>query len=47
MYEKLAGMTGTAATEAQEFKKIYNLEVLIVPTHRPTVRVDHPEAWVV
>jgi len=43
MYEKLAGMTGTAATEAQEFKKIYNLEVLIVPTHRPTVRADHPD----
>lgn len=43
MYEKLAGMTGTAATEAAEFKKIYNLEVLIVPTHRPTVRADHPD----
>ena len=43
MYEKLAGMTGTAATEAQEFKKIYNLDVLVVPTHRPTVRVDHPD----
>jgi preprotein translocase subunit SecA len=43
MYEKLAGMTGTAATEAAEFKKIYNLEVLVVPTHRPTVRGDHPD----
>ena len=43
MYEKLAGMTGTAATEAQEFKKIYNLDVLVVPTHRPTVRVDHSD----
>ncbi|MBI4137003.1 preprotein translocase subunit SecA [Candidatus Roizmanbacteria bacterium] len=40
MYEKLAGMTGTAATEAEEFGKIYNLEVLVVPTHRPIVRQD-------
>jgi len=40
MYEKLAGMTGTAATEAEELSKIYKLEVVIVPTHRPMVRQD-------
>ncbi|MBD3366007.1 preprotein translocase subunit SecA [candidate division WWE3 bacterium] len=41
MYSKLAGMTGTAATEAEEFKKIYDLDVVIVPTHRPIARKDH------
>ncbi|OGO07812.1 MAG: preprotein translocase subunit SecA, partial [Chloroflexi bacterium RBG_13_57_8] len=40
MYEKLAGMTGTAATEAEEFFKIYKLEVTTIPTHRPMVRQD-------
>lgn len=40
MYEKLAGMTGTAATEAEEFKHIYGLEVVIIPTHKPMIRVD-------
>ena len=40
MYEKLAGMTGTAETEASEFKEIYNLDVLVVPTNRPCRRVD-------
>src|SRR5262252_4455489 len=40
MYEKLAGMTGTAVTEADEFQDIYNLEVLEVPTNMPMVRVD-------
>jgi preprotein translocase subunit SecA len=40
MYEKLAGMTGTALTEADEFADIYNLEVLEVPTNKPMVRVD-------
>lgn len=40
MYEKLAGMTGTAATEANELKQIYKLEVLEIPTHRPCKRVD-------
>lgn len=40
LYEKLAGMTGTAATEAEEFKKIYNLEVSVIPTHRPIQRRD-------
>ncbi|MFA5256746.1 MAG: DEAD/DEAH box helicase, partial [Opitutales bacterium] len=40
LYEKLAGMTGTAETEANEFKDIYNVEVMVVPTHRPCVRED-------
>jgi preprotein translocase subunit SecA len=41
LYRKLSGMTGTADTEATEFRQIYNLDVLIVPTHKPMVRVDH------
>ncbi len=40
MYEKLAGMTGTAATEAEEFYKIYGLDVVVIPTHRPMIRQD-------
>ena len=40
MYRKLAGMTGTADTEAYEFQQIYNLETVIIPTHRPMIRVD-------
>jgi preprotein translocase subunit SecA len=40
MFEKLAGMTGTAETEAEEFKKIYNLDVMVIPTHQPVRRVD-------
>ena len=40
MYQKLSGMTGTAATEAEEFKKIYNLETVVIPTHKPMVRKD-------
>jgi len=43
MYEKLAGMTGTADTEAAEFKNIYNLDVTVVPTHKKMIRVDHPD----
>lgn len=43
MYEKLAGMTGTAATESEEFRKIYGLEVMIMPTHRPVARLDKPD----
>ncbi len=43
MYSKLAGMTGTAATEAEEFHKIYKLEVVIVPTHKPMIRQDNPD----
>jgi len=42
-YDKLAGMTGTALTEAEEFHKIYGLDVVIIPTHRPMVRKDHPD----
>jgi preprotein translocase subunit SecA len=41
MYKKLAGMTGTADTEAQEFKEIYNLDVMVIPTNMPMIRVDH------
>jgi len=40
LYEKLAGMTGTAATEAEEFKKIYNLDVITLPTNKPLKRID-------
>jgi preprotein translocase subunit SecA len=43
LYGKLAGMTGTAMTEAEEFSKIYNLEVTAIPTHRPMVRNDEPD----
>jgi len=43
MYDKLSGMTGTAETEAPEFKKIYNLDVLVIPTHRPMIREDFPD----
>jgi len=43
MYNKLAGMTGTAATEAAEFKKIYDLDVVVIPTHEPMIRIDHPD----
>jgi len=44
LYEKLAGMTGTADTEAPEFKKIYNLDVVIIPTHKNMIREDFPDA---
>ena len=43
MYGKLAGMTGTADTEAYEFQSIYSLEVVVIPTHRPMVRKDHSD----
>ena len=43
LYGKLAGMTGTAMTEAEEFSKIYNLEVTAIPTHRPMVRDDQAD----
>jgi preprotein translocase subunit SecA len=43
MYNKLAGMTGTADTEAAEFKKIYNLDVTVIPTHKPMIRSDYPD----
>jgi preprotein translocase subunit SecA len=41
MYQKLAGMTGTADTEAVEFKEIYNLEVMVIPTNKPMIRADN------
>ena len=43
LYQKLAGMTGTAATEAEEFHKIYKLEVVVIPTNEPLVRTEHPD----
>ncbi len=43
MYEKLAGMTGTADTEAAEFKEIYDLEVMVIPTNMPMIRTDHSD----
>jgi len=43
MYDKLAGMTGTAQTEEEEFRKIYGMDVVAIPTHMPMIRVDHPD----
>ena len=43
MYDKLAGMTGTAQTEADEFREIYHLDVVEIPTNRPLARVDYPD----
>ena len=43
LYDKLSGMTGTADTEAYEFQQIYGLEVVVIPTHRPMIRKDHPD----
>ena len=43
MYEKLAGMTGTAKTEEEEIQKIYDLEVVVIPTNRPMIRQDLPD----
>ncbi len=43
MYRKLAGMTGTAVTQAEEFSKIYKLDVVTIPTHRPMIRIDLPD----
>ncbi|GAB4264537.1 preprotein translocase subunit SecA [Thermincola ferriacetica] len=44
MYEKLAGMTGTAVTEEEEFRKIYGLDVVVIPTNKPMIRKDLPDA---
>ncbi|MBI5404809.1 MAG: preprotein translocase subunit SecA, partial [Candidatus Kerfeldbacteria bacterium] len=44
LYVKLAGMTGTAATEAEEFHKIYNLDVVLIPTNKPTARTDSQDS---
>ncbi|MGC8667555.1 MAG: preprotein translocase subunit SecA [Chthonomonadales bacterium] len=43
LYLKLAGMTGTAKTEEDEFRKIYGLDVVVVPTNKPMIRIDHPD----
>jgi preprotein translocase subunit SecA len=43
MYEKLAGMTGTAWTEREEFRTIYGLDVVVIPTHKPMIRIDYPD----
>jgi len=43
MYEKLAGMTGTAETEAEEFAQIYKLDVIVIPTHKKMIRIDYPD----
>ena len=44
LYAKLSGMTGTALTEETEFREIYNLDVVAVPTNRPMIRIDYPDA---
>jgi len=44
MYKKLSGMTGTALSEENEFREIYNLDVVEVPTNKPMIRTDHPDA---
>ena len=44
MYEKLSGMTGTALTEENEFREIYGLDVIEIPTNKPMIRTDHPDA---
>jgi preprotein translocase subunit SecA len=44
LYSRLAGMTGTAVTEAEEFRKIYKLDVVVIPTHRTIARTDHADA---
>ena len=44
LYPNVCGMTGTAATQAEEFREIYSLEVETIPTNRPIVRIDHPDA---
>ena len=43
LYDKLSGMTGTAATEAEEFGAIYKLDIVEIPTNKPVIRVDHPD----
>lgn len=43
LYERVAGMTGTAKTSAEEFRKVYGLEVLVIPPNKPNIRIDHPD----
>ncbi|MCQ2431313.1 MAG: preprotein translocase subunit SecA, partial [Clostridia bacterium] len=44
LYKKLSGMTGTALTEEEEFREIYNIDVVVIPTNKPMIRIDHPAA---
>ncbi len=44
LYEKISGMTGTAATEAEEFLKVYGLQIAVIPTNQPIRRIDEPDA---
>jgi preprotein translocase subunit SecA len=44
MYEKLSGMTGTAKTEEEEFREIYNMDVVEIPTNKPVIRIDNPDS---
>ena len=44
LYPTVCGMTGTAATQARDFREMYDLEVEVIPTHRPVIRIDHPDA---
>jgi preprotein translocase subunit SecA len=44
LYDKLSGMTGTALTEETEFRAIYNLDIVEIPTNRPLIRMDHPDS---
>ena len=43
MYKKLAGMTGTAKTEEEEFREVYNMRIIPIPTNRPIARIDHTD----
>ena len=43
LYQKLSGMTGTAETEAAEFEKIYKLEIVVIPTNKPMLRLENPD----
>ena len=44
LYKKLSGMTGTALTEENEFREIYDLDVVVIPTNKPMIRIDHPDS---
>ena len=43
LYPTVCGMSGTAATQARDFREMYDLEVAVIPTHRPMIRIDHPD----
>ncbi len=44
LYPTVCGMSGTAATQARDFREMYDLDVEVIPTHRPMIRIDHPDA---